>query len=62
MTEEFKYCYLWKKKAENIDRITLLNIKSATIFTMQVKSVRIVMTPWSAKMSLFSHERDMMPS
>ena len=43
--KEFKYCYLWKKttkktkqkKTKNIDCITLLNIKSATIFTMQVK-------------------------
>ena len=34
--EEFKYCYLWNKKLKS-DCITLLNIKSVTIFTMQVK-------------------------
>ena len=36
MIEEFKYCGLWNKKLKT-DCITLLNIKSVMIFTMQVK-------------------------
>ena len=37
MIEEFKYCYFWNTKLKNIDYITLLNIKNATIVTMEVK-------------------------